>query len=433
MIPCDYKENTNDKIEPFNVENVNNPEIKININQIDLNNYFKINSYYIKKEKKSKKEKISIEEASIKDLNDIDIYSLIASIIFSFIFYFVVITKFLTDSTLLTIFAILIYIGGTFFLQILIIPTSTDFLENSEQIFEDDLKKLLNCHVEYFFKISKVYKITYPGKYVTDATGVITIPKDINFVKINKIQFFAEEDFEEFSDIIYTAKKECHYYYKLIYNEKEIDFKEKIYNINNYPLVNITTTILFLLMLGWIQAIYYRYHPNCLKMLIITPYKLITKNKSVPTSTKIIFKNKEIKPENNYITLNSITSKEYDKFEEEKKYYLKRIENDEKEKQRIEENTYVLSLFKNNNYTIKVKREDNDVYLYFQTRDGKHYLNNYYLGEYNPDIKKEIYYEDRTTIYQPKGVKCRIEVTNYEFKFNLKINDDFSRSYDYVY
>ena len=42
MIPCDYKENTNDKIEPFNVENVNNPEIKINFNQIDLNNYFKI-------------------------------------------------------------------------------------------------------------------------------------------------------------------------------------------------------------------------------------------------------------------------------------------------------------------------------------------------------------------------------------------------------
>ena len=115
MIPCDYKENTNDKIEPFNVENVNNPEIKININQIDLNNYFKINSYYIKKEKKSKKENISIEEASIKDLNDNDISSLIASIIISFIFYFVVIAKFLTDSTLLTIFAILIYIGGTFF------------------------------------------------------------------------------------------------------------------------------------------------------------------------------------------------------------------------------------------------------------------------------------------------------------------------------
>jgi len=111
---------------------------------------------------------------------------------------------------------------------------------------------------------------------------------------------------------------------------------------------------------------------------------------------------------------------------------IKGIDEEKKEKQRIKDNTYVLSLFENNNYYIKVKREDDEVYLYFRTRDGEHYLDNYYLGKYDPEIKEEILYEGRTTIYKPKGAKGRIEVTNYEFKYNLKINDDYSRSYDYI-
>ena len=422
MISDDDKEIGDNLIESFNVEGIEKSELKLYNNPINLKIYDKING-----------DNSKIEGTLIENIGQINMFPIISSIIVSFIFYLVVITTILTHSILLTVFAVLLYINGTFFVQTGLIPVGDDYLENTEQMFEDDLKKILNCHTEYYFRYYEK-KLKYPGKYITDATGEIKIPKDINFVKIKEIEIFAEKEFTNFKKNFFEYYKEDRgYELKNVYNENKITInRKKIYNINNVQLVNMTTRILSLLMLEWIQAIYYRLHPNYLKMVVIYPYKLIKKDNPVTTSTKIIFNNKEIKPDNNYINLSSIVAKDYDEYEYQKKYCLEGIESRKKEEKRIKDNTYILSRFENNNYYINVKREDNDVYLYFRTRDDKHYLNNYYLGRYNPNIKEEILYEGRTTIYKPKGAKGRIEVTNYEFKYNVKINDDFSRSYDYI-
>ena len=415
----DDNENLNNIIEPLGVEKINESEIKLYNNKINLKNYVKNDDSKIK-------------VTSIENISYMDNFSIISSIIISFIFYLVVLTIILTNSIFLTVCAVLLYICGTFYVQARLLPTDNDYLENTEQLLEDDLKKILNCHVEYHFSYYK-NKLKYPGKYITDATGEINIPKDINFVEIERLQIYLEKDFMNFKDNFFKYYKEdSGYEHEVIYNEKECKFKSKIYNINNTPLVNMSTRIMSLLMLQWIKAIYYRLHPKCLQMVVIYPIKIITKDNPVSSSTKIIIKNKEIKPDNNYINLNSIVNKDYYEFENVRNKCIKGIDEEKKEKQRIKDNTYVLSLFENNNYYIKVKREDDEVYLYFRTRDGEHYLDNYYLGKYDPDIKEEILYEGRTTIYKPKGAKGRIEVTNYEFKYNLKINDDFSRSYDYI-
>ena len=183
-----------------------------------------------------------------------NIFPIISSIIISFIFYLVVLTIILTNSILLTVFAVLLYICETFYVQARLLHTNNDYLENTEQLLKDDLKKILNCHVEYHFRYYK-NKLKYPGKYITDATGEINIPKDINFVKIGKY-IYLEKDFMNFKDNFFKYyKEERGYGHEVIYNEKQFTFKCKIYNINNAPLVNMSTRIMSLLMLQRIKAI----------------------------------------------------------------------------------------------------------------------------------------------------------------------------------
>ena len=170
----DDNENLNNIIEPLNIEKINESEIKLYNNKINLKNYVKNDDSKIK-------------VTSIKNISNMDNFPIISSIIISFILYLAVLTIILTNSILLTVFAVLLYICGTFYVQARLLPTNNDYLENTEHLFEDDLKKTLNCHEEYHFRYCK-NELKYPGKYITDATGEINIPKDINFVKIGKFQ-----------------------------------------------------------------------------------------------------------------------------------------------------------------------------------------------------------------------------------------------------
>ena len=133
--------------------------------------------------------------------------------------------------------------------------------------------------------------------------------------------------------------------------------------------------------------------------------------------------------------------KEEMKIEKEKE----RLERKEREKYRKKkemedkirkENTETLSLWENNNYKIYVYREYNTVYLKLTVWEdnGVSLYKTIKLGDYNPKIREEEYEGDTnlTTVYIPKGYDIKIIVTNFEFRYNIKIgNGKFDKSFRY--
>ena len=133
--------------------------------------------------------------------------------------------------------------------------------------------------------------------------------------------------------------------------------------------------------------------------------------------------------------------KEEMKIEKEKE----RLERKEREKYRKKkemedkirkENTETLSLWENNNYKIYVYREYNTVYLKLTVWEdnGVSLYKTIKLGDYNPKIREEEYEGDTnlTTVYIPKGYDIKIIVTNFEFRYNIKIgNGKFDKIFRY--
>jgi hypothetical protein len=290
-----------------------------NVEKVDKNDISKIidlKKEYISYDTGKKIDKLV--NAKIKYYFYINPISIIISIIFSFVFYFVLITILLTKSTLLIIFIILLYFSGGLLIHSKLFPPLDE--ENSESDFFNDLQKILNCKVEEISFYNREKTIKYPGKYSIDLTGEINIPKEINYVLISSIEILTDKYYKDFKDKVETAYRRSYSEKENItYNENEFKYKAKIYNLNNIKLNNLITTLLSYLMLQWIQAIYYKFFID-LRLLIIYPYKLLTKDDLISSETRITFKGKEIRPNKNYYNL-TLSGKDFDDYNElDKKY-----------------------------------------------------------------------------------------------------------------
>lgn len=127
---------------------------------------------------------------------------------------------------------------------------------------------------------------------------------------------------------------------------------------------------------------------------------------------------------------------EREKATEERKKQREYRKKKEMEEKKRKENTETLGLWENNNYKIYVYREYNTVYLnltVWEDNDVSVYKT-ITLGDYNPKIGKEEYEGDTnlTTVFIPKGYDIKIIVTNFEYRYNIKIgNGKFDKSFRY--
>ena len=92
----------------------------------------------------------------------------------------------------------------------------------------------------------------------------------------------------------------------------------------------------------------------------------------------------------------------------------------------------MLSEFRNENYIITVKRIYNDVRIFLKIyQKDKTIREEIDAGDY--ERYSEEYEEDyvNSSIYYPKGKDIKIQVTNYEIKYTIKVGNKFTGSYYY--
>ena len=100
---------------------------------------------------------------------------------------------------------------------------------------------------------------------------------------------------------------------------------------------------------------------------------------------------------------------------------------------KLEENTEILSKFKDkNNFEITVKRIYNNVKIELEIyQDGKIENKIIDVGEYEPEAEEYEEVEGNCNIYYPRGKDIKIQVTYYERKYTIKIGTLFTNSYYY--
>ncbi len=404
--------------------------------------------------------------------------------IFSFTFYCLLLTSILTIRVMTIILTIIIYILGEI-IQISIIPNL--FKYKSRLDFESEMNKILNGYsmITFYKEKENQNSFQYPCRYTIDVTGEINIPKNINFIKIGKIQFFVEKkDFNNFDKKYKTLYKknifikdyiETFYNTSLIYGNKEpILYHNSFYYLNSNSegySINFVIKFLSIFLLQWIYALISLLKKE--KFVIIYPAKLITINDIQESPTKIVVHGNELNHEK-YITgpigLEDLTKleKEYEEYKNKEKIELerrkkkreekqKKIEEKQKkieEKERIErekeeekkrkreeeerlkrENTETLSRFSDNNYSIKVYRVYEDVYLDLSVwqKEEDNYEDEMYLGKLNTNIKEERNHlpQNNSYLYTPNGFDIKIQITHYEYRYNISIGEKFNRSFRY--
>ena len=229
------------------------------------------------------------------------------SIIFSITFYFVLYSIIFTGNKNLIIFLVILYIVGTFIIQNSLIPDKF----NTKIDFIKDISDILNS-IAYIYKEDKdedkkEKEIIYPGEYNVNITGIIKIPKNIYFVKIDGIQYFVDSNYDEFF-------KQVNYENNNLFVELErksySDSNDGIYKINNNCSINIFSIILCLSMLRWIQVIFSCIFPD--KCLYIFPVKFITNKYDyvyLNDKTEIIIDGINITQNQDKTSFKSITSK----------------------------------------------------------------------------------------------------------------------------
>lgn len=168
----------------------------------------------------------------------------------------------------------------------------------------------------------------------------------------------------------------------------------------------------------WIFALYDKYKST--KCVIFAPAKLISssKNNSV---TDIYIHGKKINFERNFY-MNFGSSKEINR--------IIKLYNKER---KLEENTEILSKFKDkNNFEITVKRIYNNVKIELEIyQDGKIENKIIDVGEYEPEAEEYEEDEGNCNIYYPRGKDIKIQVTYYERKYTIKVGTLFTNSYYY--
>ena len=375
-------------------------------------------------------------------LYNLKIYSIIIMMFYSIVFYDLVITYIFYPQTKLLIFFIIIYILGTL-IQVSIIPKPMKYKPKTE--FENDINKILNSYVIFKINHKKNQKeATYQAKYTIDITGTLNIPKGYNYASIKEVQLYGKNNLNTLINNFREVYKSANVDYKMIYENEEINFDSSaIYNISGEDdlySINCCTTFFSVLLLQWINALYY-YISTSKKCINIYLAKLITDNLS-NTPSKITIHEKKYQIQN-YVIIPITKNTEFDKDYEE--YLRKKKEKEEREAKLKEErekrererkkNTKVLSFFKNGrNYTIKVKKVYDTVYLRFDAYTKKrHSWYKSELGDYDPNIEERIVRKDKMTIYYPEGYDIRIEVIRGLYSYTVTIGDEYTENFDYNY
>ena len=417
-------------VEPLDINNYNKGFVSNKLPDDIKNNYYKLINGGLQKKKNFMSSKIS-------DLQEVSILDIIICFFFSLSFYILLAAAILTGDKTAIIYLIIVYLLGTI-IQIYIVPIPCLYYSKME--FDENMKRLFNSTVHISLK-SKKDAIEYPIKYISDITGEISIPKDIEYVKIGRIQYYFEEDFltftKQYKSIIgnYTVSKKLSYKNEPI---KKVYLYYALNSVSNAYSINMINRILCLMLLQWISALYNKLKPK--KCVIIYPAKLITTNLK-NSNTNINVHGKGINIES-YIYAN-MQSEKADKLRED---YTKKM-NDiaekkrqkEKEKERISEqkrklreNTEILSTWDNINYYIKVQKVYDNVEvkleIYYNDKTIKKKID---VGNYEPDAEEREEDEGNSSIYYPRGKNIKIEVINYERKYTVKVGNKFTASYFY--
>ena len=417
-------------VEPLDINNYNKGFVSNKLPDDIKNNYYKLINGGLQKKKNFISSKIS-------DLQEVSILDIIICFFFSLSFYILLAAAILTGDKTAIIYLIIVYLLGTI-IQINIVPIPCLYYSKME--FDENMKRLFNSTVHISLK-SKKDAIEYPIKYISDITGEINIPKDIEYVKIGSIQYYFEEDFltftKQYKSIIgnYTVSKKLSYKNEPI---KKVYLYYALNSVSNAYSINMINRILCLMLLQWISALYNKLKPK--KCVVIYPAKLITTNLK-NSNTNINVHGKVINIES-YIYAN-MQSEKADKLRED---YTKKM-NDiaekkrqkEKEKERISEqkrklreNTEILSTWDNINYYIKVQKVYDNVEvkleIYYNDKTIKKKID---VGNYEPDAEEREEDEGNSNIYYPRGKNIKIEVINYERKYTVKIGNKFTASYFY--
>ena len=393
------------------------------------------------------------DSSKVIKIFDIKTWIIVIMIIISMLFYVQLLSYILYRDIKLLIFFIIVYIIGTLF-QLNVVQEPLKYKSKSN--FEDVISKILNSYVR--FKVcnkSEGKKATYQAKYTIDITGTLNIPSQYHYARIKAVQLFSKSDLYTLIDRFEYLHKGSKVKYKMVYNKEKVDFNSSdIYAINSnndsYS-INIFTTILSILLLQWINALYYNYSQSkrCVDIYLA---KLIT-DKLSNSPSKITIHGKKF----NLIPYVVIPSKSNTKFEEEytekkrqekeneiKEAKLKkekekreaklRKEREEKERERMD-NTKLLSHFKNINYDIYVEKVYDDVFLEFRGytgyREKKTIEYKKELGKYDPSVQEKIEQKSEMIVYRPNGFDIRIEVKIGLHSYTITIGHKYTKNIDY--
>ena len=425
-------------LEPLDVNSNNKGFISNKLPEEIKNNYYKLINGGLQKKK-------NLISAKVEDLQNYKILDIGVCIIFSIAFYLLLAASLLTADKTAILYLFIVYLIGTL-VQVFLIPIP--YIYYSRMEFDENIKKLFNSTVNIQLLSKRKRKgndIEYPIKYISDMTGEINIPKNLEYVRIGRIQYYFDEDFLTFTKSYksmignYTLSK------NLFYNNEQLNSIYNTYSLNsisNIYAITMLNKILCFLLLQWIQALMNKLKPQ--KCVIIYPVKLITKNPK-NSNTNICVHGKKINTEA-YIysnqqseraeklcedytkKMNDIAEKKRKKEEEERK----EKERISEEKRKKRENTKFLSSWDNVNYYIKVEKVYDSVKVklevYYKDKTIKKTID---VGSYEPEAEEREEDSGNSNIYYPKGKNIKIEVINYEHKYTVKIGTKFTASYFY--
>ena len=373
------------------------------------------------------------------------IFFIILCFIYSFSFYATFFTYIASHETKLLIYSIIIYVVCTL-IQVTIIPKPITIKSRVE--FDDHLNKALNAAVSIkLINKKKKKQATYPAKYTVDISGTLNIPSKYNFARIKAVQLYTKDDLKklikDFGNVYESSKIEN----KMIYNNEDFDIDENTpYALNSNEKsysINFITTISCVLLLQWVNAIYYECFASK-KCINIYLAKILTSSYS-QSNTKITIHNKKYEVSPN-ATFAMESNEEFDKDLEE--YLRKKKEEEERQAklkaERLErakkrkQNTTLLSKFKyGDHYTIVVKKVYDDIELKFEASSGKksYWYKRTFWRAYDQNIQERVEKGSKMITYYPKGLDIRIEVILGVYDYHITIGDgeDYSETIPYNY
>lgn len=410
---------------------------------------FKKNKEYVKLGIGVGSRKEGFEKCTENDVNDFDLISLLIGFLFSFTFYMLLIAYLIDeeDKTTLLVYLILIYIFGSL-VQTLIVPTPIFYKTKAD--LDKQMETLLNLGVKVYLNLkSKKVKTIYPGSYTTDITGILNIPKKINYVKLKGLIIYGDKDYtnfkKEFNDT-YKQSYNTKYSFKLISEGKEIIFpKNEIFSLNTISgaySITCLHRLACLFLFQWFEACYesFSQKKKCIDIYFV---KLIsTEKKDIPSTKITVHETTYQSLSNKYLYLNDEENEKFKNDLEQHKQNLadkaekKRIEQEKKEKREkeIEDNTEELSKFTSNNYKMRIYRYYQKVYMDLRCHEEK--KNSYkkeriFLGEYDSNIEEDTIDEDDQTTYCPNGCDIQIVVKNYAYGYTIKVGTKFTKDFNY--